>query len=89
MSDIEHTYRDIVNLIKDVEHIDCTEKFLQLCVERISNKNLKTNEKLETIASSINMIKEFIIAESRYSRMKMNDIHTLLSKVKITQDING
>ena len=89
MSDIEHTYRDIVNLIKDVEHIDSTEKFLQVCVERISNKNLKTNEKLETIASSINMIKEFIIAESRYSRKKMNDIHTLLSKVKITQDING
>jgi hypothetical protein len=89
MSDIEHTYRDIVNMIKDVEHIDSTEKFLQVCVERISNKNLKTNEKLETIASSINMIKEFIIAESKYSRSKMNDIHTLLSKVKITQDING
>ena len=89
MSDIEHTYRDIVNLIKDVEHIDSTEKFLQVCVERISNKNLKTNEKLETIASSINMVKEFIIAESRYSRKKMNDIHTLLSKVKITKDLNG
>ena len=89
MSDIEHTYRDIVNLIKDVEHIDSTEKFLQVCVERITDKNLKTNEKLETIASSINMVKEFIIAESKYSRAKMNDIHTLLSKVKITQDING
>ena len=88
MSDIEHTYRDIVNLIKVVEHIDSTEKFLQVCVERISNKNLKTNEKLETIASSINMINEFQIAESRYSRKRMNDIHTLLSKVKITQDIN-
>ena len=89
MSDIEHTYRDIVNLIKDVEHIDSTEKFLQVCVERISNKNLKTNEKLETIASSINMVKEFIIAESRYSRIHMNEINKLLSKVKITQDING
>ena len=89
MSDIEHTYRDIVNMIKDVEHIDSTEKFLQVCVERISNKNLKTNEKLETIASSINMIKEFIIAESRYSRIHMNEINKLLSKVKITQDING
>ncbi len=88
MSDIEHTYRDIVNLIKDVEHIDSTEKFLQVCVERISNKNLKTNEKLETIASSINMIKEFIIAESRYTRIHMNEINKLLSKVKITQDLN-
>ena len=71
------------------KHIESAEKFLQVCVERISNKNLKTNEKLETIASSINMIKEFVIAESMYSRAKMNDIHTLLSKVKITQDING
>ena len=88
MSDIEHTYRDIVNLIKDVEHVDSTEKFLQVCVERISNKNLKTNEKLETIASSINMIKEFIIAESRYARIHMNEINKLLSKVKITQDLN-
>ena len=72
----------------DAKHIESVEKFLQVCVERISNKNLKTNEKLETIASSINMVKEFIIAESRYARIHMNDIHTLLSKVKITQDIN-
>ena len=89
MSDIEHTYRDIVNLIKDVEHIDSTEKFLQVCVDRITDKNLKTNDKLYVIASAINMVNEFIIAESRYSRKKMNDIHTLLSKVKISQDLNG
>jgi len=31
---------------------------------------------------------ELNIAESMYSRAKMNDIHTLLSKVKITQDLN-
>ena len=78
MSDIEHTYRDIVNLIKDVEHIDSTEKFLQVCVERISNKNLKTNEKLETIASSINMIKEFVIAEAEYARVVQRDIKKLI-----------
>ncbi len=71
------------------KHIASVDKFLQVCVERILDRNQTTNEKLETIASSINMIKEFIIAESRYSRKKMNDIHTLLSKVKITQDING
>ncbi len=88
MSDIEHTYRDIVNLIKDVEHIDSTEKFLQVCVDRILDKNQTTNEKLETIASAINLIKEFIIAESRYSRIHMNEINKLLSKVKITQDLN-
>ena len=90
MSDkeLKHTYRDIVNMIKDVEHIDSTEKFLEVSIERILDKNEKTNDKLYTIATSINMIKEFIIAESKYSRAKMNDIHTLLSKVKITQDLN-
>ena len=78
MSDIEHTYRDIVNLIKDVEHIDSTEKFLQVRVERISNKNLKTNDKLYTIASSINMITEFIIAEAEYARVVQRDIKKLI-----------
>ena len=72
----------------DAKHIESVEKFLQVCVERILDKNEKTNEKLETIASAINMVKEFIIAESRYSRIHMNEINKLLSKVKITQDIN-
>ena len=72
----------------DAKHIENVEKFLQVCVERILDKNEKTNDKLYTIASAINMVNEFIIAESKYSRAKMNDIHTLLSKVKITQDLN-
>ena len=72
----------------DGKHIETIEKFLQVCVERILDKQETTNEKLETIASAINMITEFIIAESKYSRAKMNDIHTLLSKVQISQDIN-
>ena len=73
----------------DAKHIESVEKFLQVCVERISDKNEKTNDKLYIIASAINMINEFIIAESRYSRIHMNEINKLLSKVKITQDING
>ena len=72
----------------DSKHIQSVEKFLQVCVERMLDKNEKTNDKLYVIASSINAITEFIIAESRYSRKRMNDIHTLLSKVKITQDLN-
>ena len=72
----------------DAEHLETVERFLQVSVERILDKNEKTNDKLYTIASAINMINEFIIAESKYSRAKMNDIHTLLSKVKITQDLN-
>ena len=78
MSDIEHTYRDIVNLIKDVEHIDSTEKFLQVCVERITDKAEKTNDKLYIIASAINMIKEFIIAEAEYARVVQRDIKKLI-----------
>ena len=76
------------DISNDAKHIQSVEKFLQVCVERISDKNEKTNDKLYVIASAINMINEFIIAESRYSRKKMNDIHTLLSKVKITKDLN-
>ena len=72
----------------DAEHLESVEKFLQVCVDRILDKNQTTNEKLETIASAINLIKEFIIAESRYSRIHMNEINKLLSKVKITQDLN-
>ena len=72
----------------DDEHIETVERFLQLCVERILDKGETTNEKLYTIASVINMVTEFIITESMYVRAKINDTHTLLSKVKITQDIN-
>jgi len=45
-----------------------------VCVERILDKNETTNEKLETIASSINVIKEFVINEARYSRIKNQQI---------------
>ena len=71
----------------DDEHIETVERFLQLCIERILDKNEKTNEKLYTIASAINMITEFIIAESKYSRSVHSDINKLLSNVQITQDL--
>jgi hypothetical protein len=72
----------------DAKHIATMERFLQLCVERILDKNQKTNEKLYTIASSINAITEFIIAESKYARSVNSDITKLLSNVQITKDIN-
>ena len=72
----------------DAKHIQSVEKFLQVCVERITDKNEKTNDKLYTIASSINMITEFIIAESKYSRFVHSDITKLLSNVQITKDLN-
>ena len=71
----------------DAKHLGTVEKFLQLCVERILDKNETTNEKLYTIASSINAITEFIVAESKYSRSVHNDITKLLSNVQITQDL--
>ena len=71
----------------DAKHLEVVEKFLQLCVERILDKNEKTNDKLYTIASAINMITEFIIAESKYSRSVHSDINKLLSNVQITQDL--
>ena len=71
----------------DAKHIQTVEKFLQLCVKRILDKNETTNEKLYTIASSINMITEFIVAEENYARLVNSDINKLLSKVQITQDL--
>jgi hypothetical protein len=71
----------------DAKHLETVEKFLQLCVERILDKNETTNEKLCTITSSVNMITEFIVAESKYSRLVNSDINKLLSKVQITQDL--
>ena len=71
----------------DDEHLETVERFLQLCVERMLDKNEKTNDKLYTIASAINMITEFIIAESKYSRFVYSDITKLLSNVQITQDL--
>ena len=71
----------------DAKHIETIEKFLQVCVKRILDKNETTNEKLYVIASSINAITEFIIAESKYSRSVHSDINKLLSNVQITQDL--
>ena len=72
----------------DAKHIETIEKFLQVCVKRILDKNETTNEKLYVIASSINAITEFIIAESKYSRFVHSDITKLLSNVQITKDLN-
>ena len=62
----------------DAEHIQSVEKFLQVCVERIADKTEKTNDKLYIIASAINMITEFIIAEAEYARVVQRDIKKLI-----------
>jgi len=68
-------------------HIESIDRFLTVCIERLQSET-KTSDRFFTQTAFNNAIKEFVIAESMYSRAKMNDIHTLLSKVKITQDIN-
>jgi hypothetical protein len=79
---------DMSDVSDDAKHLETVERFLQLCVERILDKNEKTNDKLYTIASAINMITEFIIVESKYSRSVHSDIAKLLSNVQITKDLN-
>ena len=76
-SDIRTNCASIMSDVNDdAKHIESVEKFLQVCVERILDKNQTTNEKLYTTASSINALTEFCVAESIYYRAKMNDIHT-------------
>ena len=78
--------------MSDSKHIDSVENALEVGIELVRHLpepfDEQTSEKLNEIADCLNLLAEFVIAESRYSRSKMNDIHTLLSKVKITQDLN-
>ena len=68
----------MTDISDDSKHIESVEKFLQVCVDRITDKNEKTNDKLYVIASSINMITEFIIAEAEYARVVQRDIKKLI-----------
>ena len=71
--DIKQTYRDIVGLIKDVEHIDSTEKALDLGIEIVRHLpeplEKETSEKLNEIADCLNLLANFMITEAKYVRM--------------------
>jgi hypothetical protein len=72
--DIKHTYRDIVNLIKDVEHVDSTENALKVGIELVRHLpepfDKETSEKLNEIADCLNLLTKFVIAEAKYARIR-------------------
>ena len=72
--DIKQTYRDIVGLIKDVEHIDNTERALDLGIEIVRHLpeplEKEVSEKLRDIADCLNLLVKFVIAEARYTRIR-------------------
>ena len=54
-------------------HIDSTERFLTVCIERLSTET-KTSDRFFTQTAFNNAIKEFVIAESRHTRLRLNEI---------------
>ena len=71
--DMQKTYREIVSMIKDVEHIDTTEKALEVGIDLVRHLpepfDEQTSEKLNEIADCLNLLAEFVIAEAKYARM--------------------
>ena len=76
--DIQKTYREIRRYIKDVEHIDSTERALEVGIELVRHLpepfDEQTSEKLNEIADCLNLLAEFVIAEARYARIKNQQI---------------
>ena len=76
--DIQKTYRELIGMIKDVEHIDSTENALKVGIELVRHLpepfDEQTSEKLNEIADCLNLLTEFVIAEARYARIKNQQI---------------
>ena len=70
---IQKTYRELVSMIKDVEHIDSLEKVLEVGIQLVRHLpepfDEQTSEKLNEIADCLNLLTEFVINEARYARM--------------------
>ena len=64
----------------ETRHIESSEKYMNVLIERISDKNNKTDFRLEMIASCLNIIKEFIVAEAKYVRFIQIDIDKAIRK---------
>ena len=71
--DMRKTYSDIVGMIKDVEHIDTTERALEVGIELVRHLpepfDDQTTQKLNEIADCLNLLANFVIAEAKYARM--------------------
>ncbi len=76
--DIQKTYREIRRYIKDVEHIDSTERALEVGIELVRHLpepfDEQTSEKLNEIADCLNLLAEFVIGEAKYARIKNQQI---------------
>ena len=54
-------------------HIESIERFLTVCIERLQTET-KTSDRFFTQTAFNNAIKEFVIAEARYTRQKLDNI---------------
>ena len=64
----------------ETRHIESSEKYMSVLIERISDNNNDTDFRLEMIASCLNIMKEFMIAESKYVRFIQYDIDKAIRK---------
>ena len=55
------------------QHIESTERFLNVCIERLQRET-KNSDRLFTQIAFENAIKEFVISEARYNRLKLEEI---------------
>ena len=54
-------------------HIESIDRFLTVCIERLQSES-KTSDRFFTQTAFNNAIKEFVIAEARNNRKKLEDI---------------
>ena len=54
-------------------HIESIDRFLTVCIERLQSET-KTSDRFFTQTAFNNAIKEFVIAEARNNRKKLEDI---------------
>ena len=54
-------------------HIESIDRFLTVCIERFQTET-KTSDRFFTQTAFNNAIKEFVIAEARNNRKKLDDI---------------
>ena len=58
---------------EESRHIQSIDRFLTVCIERLQTET-KTSDRFFTQTAFNNAIKEFVIAEARNNRKKLEDI---------------
>ena len=54
-------------------HIESIDRFLTVCIERLQTES-KTSDRFFTQTAFNNAIKEFVIAEAKHTRLRLNEI---------------